>query len=276
MESKYHLVLALILSFTLAGCSFNPFTTDNHLTGSGTSTAVGAAVGVGTTAVIGQTTKTTPLAIGGAVGALVGYYVSTLRFASGGIIHGGGQVFTLGDYVSIDLPTDNLFDVNTAEFLDDVKPVLDSVVAVLKRSPKNNIIVSGDTSGFGTTKFQLVLSEARARQVAAYLWAHGIGQFQCSTLSIEGEGRQMYYTGYGDFFPIANHIHNDSIRQNSRIQITSYPILSDNIYTQFHLSKNHRVYKAGVCTSSLRTSHYYNRDRELTDKDLLEKEFSNK
>ncbi|MBV8803068.1 MAG: hypothetical protein JO131_08965 [Gammaproteobacteria bacterium] len=35
--------------------------------------------------------------------------------------------------------------------------------------------------------------------------------------------RNLKYVGYGNYFPISNDIRADSIRQNSRIQITSFP-----------------------------------------------------
>lgn len=210
--------LALTLSLALTGCSFNPFTTENHLTGSALSTGIGAGAGVGAAALLGAT-KPVPLIAGGAVGGIVGYYVSTLRFASGGIVQGGGQVFTLGEYAAIEIPTDSLFDTNSADFLDDASPILDSAVAVLKRYPDNNIIISGNTSGFGTAKFERKLSQDRARQVSAYLWAHGISEWKFQSLKT----RKLIYVGYGSYFPIANNIRNDSIRQNSRIQITAYP-----------------------------------------------------
>lgn len=218
MKSKFAFLFSLLLMVALSSCTFNPLRTDNNLTGSPLSTAVGAGAGVGAAALLGAS-KPGPLITGGVVGGAIGYYVSTLRFASGGIIQTGGQVFTLGDYVTIEIPTDQLFDTNSAEFLDDTKPILDSAVMVLRRYPNQNIIVSGNTSGFGTRKFERRLSEERARQVAAYLWSHGISEWKYQSL----DRRKLTYVGYGNYFPIANNIHNDSIRQNSRIQITAYP-----------------------------------------------------
>ncbi|MHB1946551.1 MAG: OmpA family protein [Gammaproteobacteria bacterium] len=222
MECKIRNVLVFIFSLALTSCSYNPFTTDNHLTGSPVPTAIGAAAGVGTAALLGAT-KPTPLIGGGIVGGVIGYYVSTLRFVAGGVVQSGGQVFTLGDYASIEIPTDSIFDTNSSDFLEDAGPVLDSAVAIIQRYPNSNIIVSGNTSGFGTAKWEHKLAQARARQVSAYLWAHGISEFKFQSL----HRRKMTYVGYGNYFPIANNIHNNSIRQNSRIQITLYPPASE-------------------------------------------------
>lgn len=218
MTGKIRSTLALLAVFALTSCSFNPFTTDNHLTGSALPTAIGAGAGVGAAALLGAS-KPAPLIAGGVVGGAIGYYVSTLRFAAGGVVQSGGQVFTLGEYASIEVPTDKLFESNSADFLDDADPILDSVVAIIKRYPDSNIIVSGNTSGFGVAKYERKLSQDRARQVAAYLWAHGVSEWKYQSL----KRRHLTYVGYGNYFPIANDVHNNSLRKNSRIQITIYP-----------------------------------------------------
>lgn len=222
--------LAALLSLT--ACSYTPFGNDNHLTGSPVGTAMGA--GAGATAGYIWSGHSVPLAIvGGVIGGSIGYYVTTLRFASGGVIQAGGEVYTLGDYATIEIPTDNLFDVNSDEFLPNAEPILDSVVAVLCRYPNSNIMVSGNTSGFGTTKWQRKLSEARARQVASYLWAKGVNNFKGQSI----DSRKLTYVGYGNYFPISNDLHAKSLRENSRIQITAYPSNAD-----LHLDKRHQVF----------------------------------
>lgn len=201
----------------MTSCTFNPFMEGNNLTGSPVGAAIGAGVGGGATALIGAPKPVIGLmALGG--GAL-GYYMTTLRYDSGGIIQGGGQVYQLGDYTGIDIPTDRLFEVNTADFLPDAPPILDSAVTVLKRSPCENVLVSGNTSGFGSPRREQKLSQERAKKVSAYLWSAGINNFQ----GVGTNFRRLRYVGYGDYFPIATRLNNEGLRQNSRIQITAYP-----------------------------------------------------
>ena len=214
-----------LLSLTLASCSFNPFTTDNEMTGSPGPAVAGAAIGAGSVALLGGSKYA--IGLGGLGGAALGYYVSTLTFDAGGVTQVGGQVYTLGDYVTIEIPTDNLFEENTADLLPDAGPALQSTVAVLKRYPNNNILVSGNTSGFGTRRWERTLSERRAREVASYLWAHGINAFKGPDFDTSHPTRTLSYVGYGNYFPISNNIKADSIRENSRIQITSYPSRRD-------------------------------------------------
>lgn len=223
MERKacYILIVLFFSWLTLASCTYNPLSNQNDLTGSPAGAIIGAGVGAGSAALLDAPGPIIWLA--GLGGAGVGYYVTTLRFASGGIVQAGGQVFTLGDYLTIDIPSDNLFDTNSDEFLPGAESILNSVVTVLQRTPcTNNIIISGNTSGFSSEHYEQQLSEQRARQVAAYLWAHGFTSgFKGNTNEVNN--RKLIYVGYGNYFPIANHIKAHSIRQNSHIQITSYP-----------------------------------------------------
>ncbi|WP_172622680.1 OmpA family protein [Aquicella siphonis] len=236
MKRTAKTIAALILSLPLlASCSYNPFIPDNHTTGSPVGAAIGAGIGAGGVAALGGTKPYIGLA--GLAGGAIGYYVTTLRYDSGGIMQAGGKVYKIGDFVGIYIPTDRLFEPNTAEFLPQSKPILDSVATVLMRTPKNNIIISGNTSGFYRSRWEQKLSEKRAQKISAYLWNSGINDFKTPGSDL----RKLSYVGYGDYFPIANKITNDGIRENSRIQITSYPSDCD-----LHLDKRHvAVYNVG-------------------------------
>lgn len=213
--------LVFFLCMALASCSYNPFITNNHTTGSAEGTVIGAGVGAGGVALLGGSKPL--IALAGLGGGMLGYYVTTLRFDSGGVIRGGGQVYRVGDTVGIYIPSDNLFEPNTATFLPQAEPILNSAVAVLERYPNNNIIISGNTSGFGHPRWEQRLSEERAKKVSAFLWKNGINSFKEPT----NDMRKLNFVGYGDYFPIANHYTNDGIRANSRIQIVSYPTTTD-------------------------------------------------
>ncbi len=218
INEKVKLGWLFILALTLPmGCAYNPLAPNNHLTGSPVNAAIGAGAGAGSVALINGPKPLIPLV--GLGGGMLGYYVTTLRYASGGIIRGGGQVYQVGDMIGIVLPSDELFEPNTCEFLPRAYPVLESVVNVLERYPRHNIMISGNTSGFYHARWERQLSESRAKRIAAYLWSSGISDF------VEGtdDMRKLRYVGYGDYFPIANDITNYGIRANSRMQITAYP-----------------------------------------------------
>lgn len=222
MTREYNRILAIILSvFLLASCSYNPFSYNNHTTGDPAAAGIGAAIGAGSVALInGPKYMMVGAGIGGGV---LGYYSSTLRFASGGVVQTGGQAFQIGQYVTIYIPTDKLFEANTADFLPTAKPILDSAVSILERYPNNNILVSGNTSGFGRARWERRLSTARAEKVSAYLWEEGINNFKRPSNNF----RYLNYVGYGDYFPISSTRYNSGIRKNSHIQISSYPNTAD-------------------------------------------------
>lgn len=214
-----NLVCALCC-FVMTACTYNPFIRNNNLTGDPTTTAFGAGAGAGSVWLLGG--SKTMMLFGGIAGGAAGYYLTSLRYDAGGIIDAGGDVYVLGDYLGIYIPTDKLFEVNTADLLPTAPRILNSVVSVLQRKPENNIMISGNTSGFDRPRREQKLSQKRAKVVAAYLWTSGVEQFKYGS---RGK-RKLNYTGYGDFFPIASDLTNKGIRTNSRIQITSYPTKS--------------------------------------------------
>lgn len=228
---KHSIIFALMLSIT--GCSYNPFDNSDHLTGSAAGTAIGAAAGAGAAAGLFRVSSKPALALAAIAGGAVGYYVTSLRFDSAGIIQGGGQVYTLGDYATIEIPSDRLFETNSSDLLPSAEPILKSAVAVLNRYDCDNIMISGNTSGFGSSRYEHKLSEDRARQVAGFLWANGVSGFKPQSL----DSRKLTYVGYGNYFPIANNITNSGIRANSRIQITAYPTKD-----QLLISKKERAF----------------------------------
>jgi outer membrane protein OmpA-like peptidoglycan-associated protein len=229
---KRLVTLVLAFAFLLQGCTAN--TSNRRDTGrqAAGATLGGAAAGL-STAALGAPR---PLVVGAALGGMaLGYYVTTLRFDAGPIYKAGGQVYAQGEYIGVSIPSYKLFDTNTAEFLPQAEPLLDSAVAVLKRYPNSNVLVSGNTSGMSRNRYDQKLSEARARRVSAYLWAHGINIYKPQDLKT----RKLAFVGYGNYFPIANSLSkSENIQKNSRIQITAYPskeaLADDKVTTAFN------------------------------------------
>jgi hypothetical protein len=223
MESKittHIFALLLCTLLTLTGCA--PIAEDSSpQAGSPIGLMTGAAVGLGVTAALNAPPPM--VGIAGVAGASLGYYLTTLRFASGAILKLHGKVYTLGDYVIIEIPSDNLFDATTDDFLPGTDPALSGIVAVLNRYSDHNIIISGSTSGFGPPGYDQRLSQARAAKVASYLWMHGITDIKSGQSTDKSNVRRLIYIGYGDHYPIANHLRLRGIRSNSRIQIVAYP-----------------------------------------------------
>jgi len=225
MNLKKTFSVSLIFAvFLLTGCN------TNHPTGSATSTLIGAGAGAGTIGLLGG--SKTAMLFGGIGGGAIGYYISTLRYDSGGIMQSGGKVYQVGDMVGIYISGDQLFEVNSAEFTPEASNILDSVADVLKRFPNNNIIISGNTTGFYTRKWEQHISQRRAQKVAAYLWNAGVNDFK----ERSNNTRKLTYVGHGDYLPTSSNLTNRGIRENNRIQITSYPS-----NTELQIDKKHMI-----------------------------------
>jgi len=172
--------------------------------GAGVGTAVGAGAGAlishatggkaGTGAIIGGLAG---LAAGGALGNYYDKQAKELA-AIADVVKGenGIQVF---------LKNDILFDVNSAVLSTDAMNTLTDLNRVLKKYPKNRIVVQGYTDSTGSDEYNLSLSQRRAQAVYNYLLAGGL-----KTLSIS-------YVGYGKSNPIASNDTEEGRAQNRRV-----------------------------------------------------------
>ncbi len=222
MRAAFCTASLIALLTCLTACSINPFAHDRQMTGSATGTLVGAGVGAATSAAIFDNTSAALL--GGLAGGAIGYYVTSLNFDAGGVTHTGGRVFTQGDYVIINIPSDRLFDDNSADLLPSAIPVLKSALRVINRYPNDNIVIAGHASGFGTDRANRTLSKQRAHAVYTFFWNAGIDRFKENMLAT----RRMRYVGYGDRNPIANYQGGAaSIVENSHIEIIGHPSRTD-------------------------------------------------
>ncbi len=168
----------------------------------------GAAVGAGAGALISHATggkAGTGALIGGlaglaAGGALGNYYDKQAKelAAIADVVKGpnGIQVF---------LKNDILFDVNSAVLSTEAMNTLTDLNRVLKKYPKNRIVVQGFTDSTGSAEYNAKLSEQRAQAVYNYLLAGGL-----KTLSIS-------YVGYGKANPIASNDTEAGRAQNRRV-----------------------------------------------------------
>lgn len=168
----------------------------------------GAAVGAGAGALISHATggkAGTGALIGGlaglaAGGALGNYYDKQAK-----------ELATIADVVKgangiqVFLKNDILFDVNSAVLSTEAMNTLTDLNRVLKKYPKNRIVVQGFTDSTGSDEYNLKLSEQRAQAVYNYLLAGGL-----KTLSIS-------YVGYGKANPIASNDTEAGRAQNRRV-----------------------------------------------------------
>ena len=170
--------------------------------------ASGAAIGAAAGAIISHSTggkSGTGAIIGGlsglaAGGALGNYYDKQAKelAAIADVVKGpnGIQVF---------LKNDILFDIGSAELSPNSIQTLADLNKVLKKYPKNRIVVQGHTDSTGSDELNQRLSTQRAQAVYNYLVGTGL-----KTLSIS-------YVGYGKSNPIASNDTEEGRAKNRRV-----------------------------------------------------------
>lgn len=209
------LVPFLLTCLLLTGCT-------RHLSGDQShEAATGAAIGavaLGGAAALAHASPAGVVAAG-AGGAVAGYLIASRSLPSHHILSLGGSVLQTGDCVTVLLPSDSLFEINTARFQENVTPVLASTVRILNDYPQNDVVISGNSSGFGTDSREIRLTARRASRVAHWLQQNGLSRFRESGM----ERRCEVITGNGDRFPIASPLTLSGVRTNSRIQISACP-----------------------------------------------------
>jgi len=87
-------------------------------------------------------------------------------------------------------------------------PELDAVVKVLNRNPSVKIRIEGNTDNIGTAKYNMGLSDRRAKAVMEYLVKAGINKNRLSTI------------GYGFSKPIATNATPEGRALNRRVELT--------------------------------------------------------
>jgi len=151
----------------------------------------------------------------GVIGASVGAYMDSqeekLRHS---LENTGVSVEREGDQIRLIMPGNITFATNQAQVQTDFKPVLNSVVTVLREFEKTIVEVQGYTDSTGTWQFNMTLSENRAQQVANYLETGGIIQ------------QRLVVTGKGPSNPVASNSNAQGRAQNRRVEITLRAIKS--------------------------------------------------
>lgn len=209
--------MAFVLTFMVAACStVNPYTGERQ-----TSKAVkGAGIGAAAGAVVGLLTKGDKLEnalIGAGAGALagggVGYYMDVQEAKLRQRLEGTGvSVTRMGDNITLNMPSNITFALNSADLNSQFYSALDGVSMVLKEYNKTVIEVAGHTDSTGSEEYNRALSERRAQSVASYLSSHGVSS------------QRLITVGAGEAYPIASNDTEQGRAANRRVELTIVPI----------------------------------------------------
>ena len=212
---KVAVIAAAVIA--VAGCeTVNPYTQETQTSKAAKGAGIGAAAG----AVVGLLTKGDKLQnalIGAGVGALagggVGYYMDVQEKKLRDRMAGTGVTVTrMGDNITLNMPSNITFALNSADLNAQFFNALDGVSMVLKEYDKTVIEVAGHTDSSGSDQYNQALSERRAQAVAGYLGSHGV------------KTQRLITIGAGESHPVASNDTEQGRSQNRRVELTIVPV----------------------------------------------------
>lgn len=209
---------AAALMATTAACVTNPETGEREFSTKGAiGGVVGAVVGYFAGDIIGGRNDRTEKAIGAGVGAVAGaaagIYMDKqekkLREDTAGT---GVVVEREGNELLLTMPSGITFPINSYEIQPQFYSVLNEVAETLNAYPSTLIDVYGHTDPSGGDAINIPLSQNRAQAVANYLAQRGVNPARIAT------------QGFGSSQPIADNSTEAGRQQNRRVELRIVPI----------------------------------------------------
>ena len=209
-------VTAAVLISVAACTTVNPYTREEQTSKAAKGAGIGAAAG----AVVGLLTKGDKLQnalIGAGVGALagggVGYYMDVQEAKLRQRLEGTGVTVTrMGDNITLNMPSNITFALNSSDLNAQFFNALDGVSMVLKEYDKTVIEVAGHTDSSGSDQYNQSLSERRAQAVSGYLSSHGV------------KTQRLIPIGAGEGHPVASNDTEQGRAANRRVELTIVPV----------------------------------------------------
>jgi outer membrane protein OmpA-like peptidoglycan-associated protein len=212
-------VLISLVLLSSACTTLDPYTgeqkTSNAVKGAAIGAAAGAAVGLITGDDAAERKKRALILAGvGAVGGgAVGSYMDQQELKLRKQLEGTGvSVTRIGDNITLNMPGNVTFAVDSADVSASFYPVLDSVALVLKEFDKTLVEVAGHTDSTGSDAYNQALSERRAVSVSAYLTSRQV------------RPDRLISVGAGESRPVASNDTAAGRQLNRRVEITIVPI----------------------------------------------------
>ena len=222
---SYHykaVVMPLFISVVLmstACTTMDPYTqeqkTSNAVKGAAIGAAAGAAVGLITGDDSAERKKRALIlaGVGALGGGAVGGYMDQQELELRKKLEATGVSVTRdGDNITLNMPGNITFAIDSFDISADFYPVLDSVALVLAKFDKTLVEVAGHTDNTGSDAYNQSLSQKRAGSVSAYL------------ASREVRADRLVSVGAGELRPVSTNSTPAGRAQNRRVEITIVPI----------------------------------------------------
>jgi outer membrane protein OmpA-like peptidoglycan-associated protein len=204
----------------LSACTtLDPYTREEKTSNAVKGAAIGAAVGVATGLITGDDSKERKkraLILGG-VGAIagggVGIYMDKQEMKLRQTLENTGvSIVRVGDNITLVMPGNITFGVDSSDINSGFYAVLDSVALVLVEYKKTLVEVAGHTDSTGSAEYNQSLSERRAASVANYLVSRSVLADRLITI------------GVGERYPVASNETKEGRQLNRRVEINIVPL----------------------------------------------------
>jgi len=223
LRSKWILAVSVAFLVQVTACTtLDPYTREEKTSNAAKGAAIGAAAGVAIGLISGSNSserKKRALILGGAgalAGTGVGYYMDQQEMKLRQQLEGTGvSVTRIGDNITLNMPGNITFAVDSAAINADFYAVLDSVALVLDEFDKTLVEVAGHTDSTGAEQYNQQLSLRRADSVAAYLRSRKVA------------GERLMIVGAGEAYPVASNATPAGRQLNRRVEITIVPLTAD-------------------------------------------------
>lgn len=223
LNSKFKLVITVALLGVITACTtLNPYTREEETSNAVKGAAIGAAAGVAIGMISGSSSaerKKHALILGGAgalTGGGVGFYMDQQEMKLRQRLEGTGvSVTRMGDNITLNMPGNITFAVDSSNISSDFHDILDSVALVLEEFDKSLVEVAGHTDSTGAAQYNQELSQQRADSVASYLRSRKV------------KGDRLIVVGAGESYPIASNDTSAGRQLNRRVEITIVPLTAD-------------------------------------------------
>jgi outer membrane protein OmpA-like peptidoglycan-associated protein len=214
--------LAALLGVVTACTTLDPYTREEKTSNATKGAAIGAAAGVAVGLISGSNSserKKRALILGGAgalTGAGVGYYMDQQEMKLRQQLEGTGvSVTRSGDNITLNMPGNITFAIDSADISSGFYGILDSVALVLNEFNKTLVEVAGHTDSTGAEQYNQELSQRRADSVATYLRSRKV------------QGERLLVVGAGQSYPVATNNTPSGRQLNRRVEITIVPLTAD-------------------------------------------------
>ncbi len=217
---KLFFVFSIISIVSLSACTtLDPYTREEKTSHAVKGAAIGAAVGVAAGLITGDDSKERKkrALIMGGVGAIagggVGVYMDKQEMKLRQTLENTGvSVIRVGDNITLNMPGNITFGVDSADINSGFYKILDSVALVLIEYKKTLVEVAGHTDSTGSYQYNQSLSERRAVSVADYLVSRSVMADRLITV------------GAGEQYPVAGNETSAGRQLNRRVEINIVPL----------------------------------------------------